>query len=341
MRQGALDISTGTAFRVIIILVGFWFVYLIFDVLLMLFAAVVVASAIRPVANWMEHYRVPRSLSVIMVYALVLLVISGALTLMVAPLTEQTTQLVRALPGILERFNIGGLISVTEGKISSELIWQKFLGEGGGALTDVGANIVRRTRSVFSGAFAVFFVFFIALYLAVDRDSFKKPFRLVLPKEHLPYTEMIIDRAQKKIGQWVVAQIALALIIGVVVWLGLWIMGVPYSLVLGILAGVLEIIPILGPIIAAVPAVLIGLTQSLWLGVGLVVFYLLVQQTENNLLIPFLMKRATGLNPVVTILALLLGGRMAGIVGVILAVPAAVVISAFLADFVSREEDKK
>jgi predicted PurR-regulated permease PerM len=335
-----LDISTGTILRVVIILVGFWFVYLIFDVLLMLFAAVVIASAIRPVANWMERFRVPRALSVIMVYALVLLIISGALTLMIVPLTEQTMQLVRALPSIVERLNLSGFVAMTEEKISNGPVWETVLGEGG-ALADVGANIVRRTGNVFSAVFTIFFVFFIALYLVVDKDSFKKPFRMVVPKEHLSYTEMVIERAQKKIGQWVVAQIVLAVVIAVVVWLGLWAMGVPYSLVLGILAGVLEIIPILGPIIAAIPAVLIGLTQSLWLGAGLIVFYLLVQQLENNLLIPFLMRKATGLNPIVTILALLLGGRMAGIVGVILAVPAAVVINAFLADLVSVESKKK
>jgi predicted PurR-regulated permease PerM len=137
-----------------------------------------------------------------------------------------------------------------------------------------------------------------------------------------------------------VAQLFLALVIGTVVSVGLWLIGVPYSLVLGLLAGVFEVLPVIGPISAAVPAVVVGLSQSLVMGLGVLLFYVAIQQLENQVLIPVVMRKVTGLNPLVTILAVLLGVRLGGVIGVILAVPTAVVLSAFFSDIVAPENDE-
>ncbi len=328
-----IDISSGTIFRVILIVIGWWFLYLIIDLLVMLFAAVVVASAIRPVADFLQRYRLPRAGSVLLVYALVLLLFSSVVTLMIPPLTEQTVQLAHALPQLFDRLGAAGMTAFAgDGDVLASL--QRILVGAGDNLANVGANILQRTRTLFSGAFTVLFVFVIALYLVVDRDALNKPFRLVVPSVHLAYTERVIDRAQRYIGRWVVAQLSLAVIIGVVV-------SVPYALVLGLLAGAFEVVPVIGPIAAAVPAVLIGFSQSWLLGLGVLLFYVLVQQAENNLLIPIVMRKATGLNPLITILAVLLGARLGGIVGVILAVPAAVVLSTIFTDMVGRSAEQE
>ncbi|MBI4022226.1 MAG: AI-2E family transporter [Candidatus Andersenbacteria bacterium] len=335
-----IDISSGTIFRVILIVIGWWFLYLIIDLLVMLFAAVVVASAIRPVADFLQRYRLPRAGSVLLVYALVLLLFSSVVTLMIPPLTEQTVQLAHALPQLFDRLGAAGMTAFAgDGDVLASL--QRILVGAGDNLANVGANILQRTRTLFSGAFTVLFVFVIALYLVVDRDALNKPFRLVVPSVHLAYTERVIDRAQRYIGRWVVAQLSLAVIIGVVVSVGLWLIGVPYALVLGLLAGAFEVVPVIGPIAAAVPAVLIGFSQSWLLGLGVLLFYVLVQQAENNLLIPIVMRKATGLNPLITILAVLLGARLGGIVGVILAVPAAVVLSTIFTDMVGRSAEQE
>lgn len=337
-RITGMNITTSTIFRAALILVGFWFLYVIFDFLLMLFASVVVASAIKPVADRLEKYRIPRALSVVLVYVMVLVLLSAVVSLIIPPLVEQTAQLAQALPALMEYLNEQGLMpssGAVQGTVSS---WQQALVGVGDNLANVGAGLFRQTRTVFSGMFTLIFMFVIALYMVVDKDAIKKPFRMVVPARHISYVEMVISRAQKNIGRWVIAQMILGVIIGVVVSVGLWLMGVPYFLVLGLVAGVLEMIPIIGPIIAAVPAVLIGFTQSWMLGLGIILFYLVVQQAENHLLIPFIMRKATGLNPLVTILAVLLGARLVGVVGILLAVPAAVVISAFVNDLVLTSE---
>ena len=331
-----IDISSGTIFRIILIAVGFWFLYVIIDLLVMLFAAVVLASAIGPVANILQRYRIPRSVSVLLVYLVVLSVFSGVVTLMIPPLTEQMTQLAHALPQLLERLNAGGVFALAKDRDMVSSIQRALLGAGDG-VANVSANVFRGTRTIFSGAFTLLFVFVIALYLVVDRDALKKPFRLMLPAEHLPYAEGVIDRAQRKIGRWVVAQLLVALIIGAVVSIGLWLLGIKYSLLLGLIAGVFEVIPVIGPIMAATPAVIVGFGQAPLLGLGVLLFYVLVQQAENHFLIPVIMRKATGLNPLITILAVLLGVRLGGFVGVILAVPAAVILSAFFSDVVAPD----
>ncbi|MEX1998013.1 MAG: AI-2E family transporter [Candidatus Andersenbacteria bacterium] len=326
------DITSGTILRTILILLGFWFLYVISDILLMLFAAVVISSAIEPIANYFQYYRLPRALSVAVVYLLLLLVLSGTVTLLVQPLTEQITQLALAIPHLVA--NLSHLISFVPqfDQQAVTVALQEGLLRLGQNLANVGLNVIQQTRSLFSGIFTLLFIFILAFYLVVEKDALKKFARLITPREHLPYIERSIERAQRSIGRWVLAQLALALIIGVVVGLGLWLMGIKYALVLGLLAGILEIVPVIGPVIAAIPGVLVGLAQSWVIGVAALIFYIVVQQLENNLLVPTIMRRAIGLNPLVTIIAILLGARLAGVAGVILSVPMAAIISIFLSD---------
>lgn len=333
----SVDITSSTIFRTILILLGFWFFYLILDILLMLFAAIVIAAAIEPIANYFQRWRFPRAVSVAIVYIILIAVFSGAVALMVQPLTEQLGQLAQAVPQVIN--DVSGLVpfvpQFNEEALSSSLQDVVFrLGEN---ITNVGSNIFQQTRTFFSGVFTFVFVFILAFYLVVERDGLKKFARIVTPREHLPYVEQSIERAQRSIGKWVLAQLTLAVIIGVVVGVGLWIIGVKYALVLGLLSGLLEIIPVIGPIIAAIPGVVVGLSQSLTIGLIALAYYIFTQQVENHVLVPNIMRRAVGLNPLVTLIAILLGARLAGTVGVILSVPMATVLSIFLSDIFSTE----
>lgn len=328
----SLDIPAASIFRAVLILLGVWFLYLIWDVLLMLFAAVVVASAIGPVANWLERYRVPRAGAVVLVYVVLILALSGVVTLMIEPLVEQVRQLAQAVPSIVAY--IEQFVVFTPGVERTEIIntLQQSLLRFGDSLRNVSLNLFQGAGTFVSGVVMVLFVFALAFYLVVERDALKKFARLVTPHAHLAYVERSIERAQRGVGRWMLAQLALGIIIGLIVGVGLWLIGVPYALLLGILAGVMEIVPVIGPIVAAIPGVLVGLTQSLLMGAIALGFYILTQQFENHVLVPNIMRRAVGLHPLVTILAVLLGARLAGVAGAILAVPLATVLSIFLSD---------
>ncbi|MEX1112460.1 MAG: AI-2E family transporter [Candidatus Andersenbacteria bacterium] len=329
-----IDISSSTIFRILLIILGAWLLYLVREVIIMILAAVVISSAIEPLARRLQRYKIPRAASAVIVYVTGLVIIGGAIAIILPALAQQLVQLAQALPHLVEgfqqRFSIGGDSGTL---IVPEL--QQGLQQIGENITNFTGALFRQTRNLFATVFSVLFVLIIAFYLVLEEDALKKLFRIIIPRDHVPYVERVIDRVQHKLGRWVLAQLSLGVVIGVSVGLGLWAMGVPFALALGLLAGVLEIIPIIGPIIAGVFAVAVALSQSFLLALGVLVFYVIVQQLENHVLIPNLMRKATGLNPVVTIIAVLLGGRLAGTVGIILSVPVATILSIFLSDFFS------
>lgn len=332
-----IDITARTIIRFLVILVGFWIVYLIRDVLLMLFAAAVIAAAIEPLAGWCEKRRIPRALTVIGVYVILLLLLSLVVSLMIPPLTEQITHLANAVPEVLAALERVAPLGVSVNQQATVTAVQQVLQRLGENIATAGVSVFEQTRSIFSGALTILFVFILAFYLVVERDALKKLFRVVIPPRHILYVEQMLDRVQWGIGRWLLAQVTLAVILGIVVGVGLSIIGVPYALVLGLLAGLLEVIPVIGPIVAAVPGIIIGFAQSWVFGVVTLVFYVLVQQAENHFLVPTIMRKATGLNPLITLVAVLLGARLAGVVGIILAVPMATILSIFWSDFFNNE----
>jgi len=183
-------------------------------------------------------------------------------------------------------------------------------------------------------------IFVLSFYFIVEEGSFKKFIRSIVPFRHRPYVEDLVGRMQLQVGKWLRGQLLLGLIVGVVIYVGLSLMGVKYALVLALVAGILEVVPYIGPVISAIPAVLIASAQSPLLALLVVILYFLVQQLENHLLVPKIMQKVVGLNPLVIILVILVAVKLAGVLGAIVAVPAATLISVFLKDMFD-ERDKK
>ena len=333
-----VDLTARSIIRVVAILVGFWFVYVIRDILLILFAAAIIAAAIEPLATWLEQRKIPRGVSVLLVYVAILLVISGIVSLVIPPLAQELSHLARALPDLLrsvERISPVGSLLYQDTTVSA---LQNVLTKVSETVAGAGVSIFQRTQTIFSGVATFIFIFILAFYLVVERDALKKLLRVLIPSEHGQYVEQILERVQRGIGRWLLAQLGLAIVMGVVVGVGLALLGVPYALLLGLITGLLEIIPVIGPLIAAIPGIVVGFSQSIFLGVATLIFYAVAQQAENHILVPVIMRRATGLNPLITMVALLLGARLAGLWGIILAVPVAMIISIFWSDFFTQKE---
>ncbi len=330
-----IDITSSTILRVILMLLACWVLYIIRDVLLMIVAATIIAFAMEPLTKKLQTYRVPRAFSVVIVYAALIALLATAVTVIIPAVAEQASEFATQAPDILLGLekSIGTIPGVSSEEVASQL--QNILSKIGFNLSNYSAVIFQQTRSVFSGALSIIFVFVIAFYLVIEQSALKKMFRYVVPRQHMAYVELMIDRIQYKLGRWVLGQLFLGVVIGVAVGVVLWLLGVKYALALGLLAGILEVLPIIGPLISGVLGTLIALSQSFVLGIGAFIAYIVIQQLENQILVPNIMKKATGLNPLVVLIAVLLGGRLAGIVGVILSVPIATIISIILADFFS------
>jgi predicted PurR-regulated permease PerM len=164
--------------------------------------------------------------------------------------------------------------------------------------------------------------------------------RMIIPKHNEEYTIGLWKRVERKLGLWMQGQLLLGVVIGTVVFAGLSIIGVPYALLLGIIAGVFEIVPVVGPIFSAFIGVIVALMIDPVLAILTLIFYIIVQQVENNILVPLLMKKMTGLNPIVIIVSLLIGWELGGILGMLIAVPLATIVSELLDDYAkSKEKD--
>lgn len=192
---------------------------------------------------------------------------------------------------------------------------------------------------MFGGLFSFVLIIVFSFYFAVQERGIASFLRIITPPKHEKYAIDLWKRSQLKIGLWMQGQLLLALIIGVLVYLGMMILGVKYALLLALLAAVAELIPLFGPVLAAIPAVAIGFIDGgATLGFLVVGFYVIIQQFENHLIYPLVVKKVVGVPPLLVILALLVGGQLAGFLGIIIAVPLAATLMEFLNDL---EKDKK
>lgn len=335
-----IDISSGTLFRVLVFVAGLWFLWFIADILLLLIVSILIASAIEPIASTLQRFHIPRSASVLTVYLVFLGIVAGIALLLVPPLVNEVQTLARDLPAAYERLivifgNAGGVFGIAD--LFASL--QEGLLDLGNVLAKSSGSVFATTRSVFGSVFMVILTFIISFYLVIARNGLVTFARSLVPVRHQPYVLSLVERSQEKIGRWVIAQLILGVIVGAVTFVGLWSLGVPYALALALLAGFFELIPVFGPLLSAIPAVFIGFTQEPLTGVLVLVLYIVVQQLENHILVPNIMRRAIGLNPLTTIVALLIGAKLAGLLGILLAVPVVTVLAVFFGDLLPGEKD--
>jgi len=301
--------------------------------LIILFLAIVISSSIDGLVSWLQRKKIPRIFGTLLIF-LVALTILALLLYTLIPIAIFELQ---SLLGNLKKIEIpifGAL------DISQFVGIDKYLGNLGN-LADVlfsgGASFLNIVAAVFGNLALILATLILSFYLTVNQAGVEKFLRTVLPITHEDYIVGIYLRVRKKMGRWLQGQILLMLVIGAATSLGLWILGVKYSLVLGILAGVLEIVPIVGPIFAGTIAFLVAISESWILGLYIIILFLVIQQAESHLLVPFVMKKTVGISPVVVVIALLAGSQIAGLIGIILAVPTAVVLQELIEDWERRK----
>ncbi len=327
----SINISSSTIFRAIIILVGLIFLYLIRDILLIVLIAIVVASALNGPVSWLQRHRVPRLLGVIFIYLLFSLLIGLVVSLVFPPLAEQVKQLASHFPEFMEK--IGLSFQEWWGKYRIEGNLQSLLDKISSRLSQAASSVFGTIIGLFGGLFSAIIVLVISFYLAVQEKGVKRFLVSLTPDEHQHYLADLIERIQVKIGSWLRGQLLLMLIVGLLILLGLHLLGVKYALTLALIAALFEIVPYVGPIVAAIPAVILAFVQSPVLALLVIILYVVVQQIENYLIVPQVMKKTVGLSPIVIIVVMLIGAKLAGILGIILAVPLTAAAAEFFKDF--------
>ncbi len=334
MTKTTVDISTNTILRIILIILGLFFLYVIRNVLVLLFFAIIIASAVDLPVKRLDKLRIPRVLSVLIIYLVCVGLLIGLLVLFVPSLAKEiknfSVEFPRYADELYQKFQ-----RIQDGSLKYQRLvdeTQKILGGLGEALRGSASNILAKTLNIFGGLFSFIIVIVISFYLAVQKNGIQNLLRDITPKTHEAYILGLWERAQIKIGHWLQGQLFLALVVGILVYIGLSILHIRFAFLLAIIAGILEIVPYIGPVLSAVPAVILAFFQAPILAVWVIALYIIVQQLENHLLVPLIMRKAVGLNPVIVIIALLIGGKLFGVLGVLLAVPAAAVLAEFFKD---------
>lgn len=269
-------------------------------------------AALSPFSDFLIKKSFPRIASVLITY----LAAIAILVLLIFPLvpffTSQIQQFFKTLPFYIDQSAKLLNININASNINNIITSDVEL---------IGKNALNVTGKIFSGVFSVFTILVISFYLMLGRDRLKKEAIYLIPNKYQKKGLETITQIENKLGAWFRGQMVLSLTIGFTIWVVLTILGIPFALPLALLAGILEIVPTIGPIIAAVPAVLVALTISPSITVFVVAFYILIQMLENNILVPKIMQKAVGLNPIVIIIGVLIGGKFLGILGALLSVP--------------------
>lgn len=325
-----INISTSTIFRTIFILLGLAFLFIVRDIVLMVFVAVLIATAVKEPVGWLDRHGIPRLLAVIFIYLTLALLLGTMVTLLAPSLASQIKQLAVTFPEFMDKVGLG--IKNWQGKYQLDGTLRDALTGMGNRLTQITPNILTTIVDLFGGLFSAMVVLVISFYLAVQDRGVKKFLIGLAPHEHQHYVSDLVDRIQRKIGGWVRGELLLMLIIGLLTYVGLTLLGVNYALTLALIAAFLEIIPYIGPIIATVPAAILAFIQSPLLALLTVLLYIVVQQLENYVIVPQIMKRTVGLNPIIIIIVMLIGAKLAGVLGIILAVPVTASAVEFIRD---------
>jgi len=205
-------------------------------------------------------------------------------------------------------------------------------------IPNITSEVFNFARYIFSNAVFTISTIFFGFYFLVEENPMKNFLTQFFSDEKTNRVVSIFEKVEKRMNAWFWGEAVLMVLVGLLTFLGLNLIGMKYALPLAVLAGLLEVVPNLGPVISAVPAALVCFSQSYMMGIAALALAFIVQQLENNLIVPFVMKKAVGLNPIITLIALVVGGKLAGVLGVLLAIPISLFVETVLVEILATKQ---
>jgi len=319
-----------------------WALWEVRDALMLVYISALVAIGLSPVVNAIERkrlmrQRVPRWAAILVIYLFIIGVIVGITILVVPPIVMQARELGMELPRLLHQ---GQQWLMNRGLLTREISAQEAVQQtatSSGAQDTIGL-LVNALWGFVGGVFGVITILVLAFYLLVDSGGLVSVFVRLFPRDKRVQVQDACRRVTAKVSAWLGGQLLLAGIIGSTAALGLFLMGVPFFYVLALISAVGEMIPIVGPILSAVPAVAVALSVKPTLALAVIAFFFAQQQLENHILVPRIMQRQVGISAVFVIVALLIGGSLLGVIGAILAVPTAAILQVLFEELINDSE---
>jgi predicted PurR-regulated permease PerM len=333
MERKAIEISWRSLWRVLFFLALGALVFAGIKVLLALFLAIVISSGLEFIVNFLERRGLPRTLGVILVFLFAVILFIAVFSVVVPVLVvDINTILNTTIKGLSRDPFWGPVIGLKAAETAN--MWLARISD---VLWRGGAGPFGVISEIFGGLVLAFSVVVISFYLSLSRDGVERFLRAVLPADYEETALKIYERSRRRIGLWFRSQIILSLIVGFMVFVVLSILGVKYTALLALLAGVFELLPYIGPTLAGSASVLTALLSSPLLAFYTLIAFVVIQQMENHVLVPLIVGRSVGLHPVIVIVSLLIGGQVGGFLGILVAVPAAVVLQEVVEDWAGKK----
>jgi predicted PurR-regulated permease PerM len=324
------------------VILGFWLFYRFNQVVFILFIAIVIGTVIRPLVTWLHQRGLPRIAGVILVYLLLFILLTGFVLLLSPLIVEQSATIAAAVPGYYQTLRewmlnypnqlivrLSNFLPVTLPNLKS------------GTTQPTGEDVMASAGQVLGYItlaahffFTVLVTLVLAFYWTLDGPRIIQSFLMLVPQDRRENIKELVSAMETKVGYYVVGQGILCMVIGVMALVAYLLIGLPNALVLAFVAGVLEAVPMVGPLLGAVPAALVALSIGPDKLVWVIVATVIIQQLENSLLVPRVMSKAVGVNPFVTLLALFAFSSFFGIAGALMAIPMAAIIQLVLNHFV-------
>lgn len=336
-QDNVLDISWGTIWKIFIAAVFLYILYQIRDILVWLLFSLIISILFNPSINFLRKFKIPHVLSVCFVYigffGILTLLVYSTIPLFVSEIKEFS----QILPQYFEKISP----PLKELGIKTFENLDSFINTLGGFLEKIAANIFNVLFVVFGGIFATIFVLSLAIYLSLEEKGAERTLILFFPKKYEAYILSLWERCQKKVNAWFLTRLLACFFIGIASFLVFLLFNTTYPLTLGILAGVLNFIPVVGPLFMGIFLFIIVSLESMSKAIFVIIVFVLIQQIENNILSPLLSKKIVGLPPVLVLLSLAIGGILWGFLGAILAIPLAGILYEFLKEFLEKRKSEK
>ncbi len=327
------NISSASILKIAGTALVLFLLWVIRDIVLLLLISVIIASGLEPFVDFLDKRKVPRAVSVLSVYILAIGIAVLMGYLIFPPLLREFKQINSHYAGALSRqnsqaFQKGTFLGVNFLSLVA-YSFQSFLHQ----VTSASGSFLQKTIGVFNGVIEIITILVVSFYLVAERNGMKNFILSFVPAKRQELALNLTIKIQRKIGYWMIGQLILSAVVFGLVWLGLFLLGVKYALVLAIIAGFLELVPFIGPIISAIPALIMAYAQNPPLAIAVLILYVAIQKTEGYVLVPKIMHRTVGVSPLIILVAVLIGLKVAGIFGVFLAVPIAAAATVILKEY--------
>jgi predicted PurR-regulated permease PerM len=340
---------------VVCVFLTFWLLYSLRIVLFLFFVAIVLGTAIRPAVEWLHRRGISRAVGVIIIYVLIAALVSGILALVLPLLAEQTTQITQNLPQYYTNFrealinSRNRLLQNIGLRVPSQfsLLTNRNTANTEEMFTQVSQTLLY-TNLVLKGILSTLAIFLLAYYWTQEGTPATRALLRLFPSQHRRNAREFLRLAETKLGGYIRGQGLLCISIGLAAFIAYLLIGLPYTLVLAIFAGVMEMVPIFGPALGAIPALSVALSIDAGKAIWVVVATVLIQMLENVFLVPRIMKSSTGVNPIIVLLSLIAFSSVFGFAGALLALPLAALIQLLVsrvvllaAESASQAENRK